>query len=394
MGCRRRGDGGPQLGLATPRHILPVIVGAQFAGTSLWFAGNAVLPQLSAKLGVDGAISDMTSSVQLGFIVGTALLTLSGLGDRWPSRAVFFVSTTIGALFNLGALWAESLGEMSVLRFGVGFALAGVYPVGMKAAASWYRHGLGNALGLLVGALVLGTALPHLASAALPWRTTLTIVSGFAFLGGVAVFVAVPEGPHTRRAPFRARVIPELLRNGRFRRAALGYFGHMWELYTFWAFLPLLLALHGELSISLTTFATIAAGAVGCAAGGVVASRLGSRRVARVQLGASGACCLLLPIALALPGWAFAVYLFFWGVVVAGDSPQLSALTAQAAPPDMVGTGLSLTTSLGFALTVLSIEVADALGDVRVALTALAIGPAVGVFALRSGNDSAASPER
>ncbi len=364
-----------------PRYVLPVIVAAQFGGTSLWFATNAVLPQLSAEFAIDGA-ARITSAVQLGFIVGTAGVAFSGIGDRFSARVLFLVSSIIGAACNLGVLWASDATQVMVLRFGVGVALAGIYPVGMKAAASWFRDGLGTALGFLVGALVVGTALPHLIGSALPWRWTLISVSGLAVLGGLAVFALVPDGPYTRRSPFNARSIPQLFAVREFRASALGYFGHMWELYTFWAFLPALLTLHGELPVSLMAFVVIAAGAVGCVVGGLLTKRFGSGRIARVQLTLSGACCLLLPLAFALPAWAFAAYVIFWGVVVVGDSPQLSTLTARATPPELVGTGLALVTSIGFGLTIVSIEVAGAL-EPKTALTALVVGPILGVLALR-----------
>lgn len=368
---------------ARPARLLPIVVAAQFAGSTVWFAGNAVLPQLQAHLGFDGGLGVVTGATQLGFIVGTALLALSGLADRFEARAIFLASATLAAASNLGALWAPDRDTLVAARFVVGVALAGVYPIGMKAVASWYQGGLGRALGFLVGALVLGTAFPHLVGTALPWRWTLVSVSALALAGGVAMWLAVPDGPFVKPSRFDIRAVPRLLRIRRFRGAALGYFGHMWEIYTLWAFVPVLLASRGGLPVSTAAFAVIGAGAIGCVGGGVLAPRFGSTRVAGVQLAISGLCCLALPWARALPDGVFLAYLMVWGVTVAGDSPQYSSINARSAPAELVGTGLAFVTSVGFGLTVISIAVAERFADVHVALAALAIGPLLGLWGLR-----------
>ncbi len=367
----------------TPRHILPVIVGAQFAGGSLWFAANAVLPSLEAKLGIEGSVGTITAAVQLGFIVGTALLAITGLADRFSARSVFLVSTLLGATANAAVLGCTSLAQVLGARFLVGVALAGIYPIGMKAASSWFRGGLGTVLGLLVGALVLGTAFPHLVVGALPLEATLIALSALATLGGVTLFALVPDGPHTRTAPrFDPAAIRTLLSIRDYRGSALGYFGHMWELYTFWAFLPALLVLKGGLPIHSLAFCVIAAGAIGCVVGGLLVPRFGGAKVAGAHLAVSGACCLVVPFALQLPGPAFVAFLLVWGIAVVGDSPQYSALSAQAAPPQLVGTALSFVTSVGFGLTVVSIELTASIDDLQWALPALAVGPLIGLWGL------------
>ena len=369
-----------------PLRILPTIVLAQLAGTSLWFAGNAILGSLQAELGIEGDVGAITSAVQLGFIVGAAALTMSGFGDRFPTSRVFFVGALVGASANVAVIGATSLSTIVTLRFVVGLSLAAIYPMGMKAAAGWYKEGLGGALGWLVGALVLGTALPHLASGILPWRETLIAVSVLATAGGVAVLVLVPEGPHTRVSPFRAGAIVDLLRLRSFRSAALGYFGHMWELYTFWAFIPALIVVrnagNAELPVSETSFAIIAAGAIGCVGGGLAVRRFGSEGVAMFMLAVSGACCLLLPWAIDWPTPLFVAFVAVWGVSVVGDSPQFSAITARSAPPHLVGTALAFVTSVGFALTIASVYVAQLVDDPVTALSALSVGPGVAFFVL------------
>jgi MFS family permease len=257
-----------------PHRILPVIVASQFAGTSIWFAGNAVLGDLERDWGLAaGAVGHATSAVQLGFIAGTLVFAFFALSDRWPARAVFLACALLGAAANLGVLAGSGLAALVGWRFATGFFLAGIYPVGMKIAAGWYREDLGKALGWLVGALVLGTAFPHLLKSlgqAWPWQSVLAAVSAVAALGGAAIYLLVPDGPYlTKGARFDPRALASVFRSPAFRASAFGYFGHMWELYAFWAFVPLALAAHGAVTnVSFWSFAVIAAGFAGCVAGG------------------------------------------------------------------------------------------------------------------------------
>lgn len=382
-----------------PAHILPIIVFAQFAGTSLWFAGNAVLGDLAQAPGWDlggDALGLVTSAVQLGFIAGTLVFAVLNVADRFPPRAVFLACALLGALANAGIMvMPEGLVSLLTLRFATGFFLAGIYPVGMKIAAGWYASGLGHALGLLVGALVLGTAFPHLLKAgggALPWRTVLVAVSATAAAGGLILFAFVPSGPYLpRRSAFDPSALRKIFRAPEFRAAAFGYFGHMWELYAFWTVVPLLVGAiaveHGAvLDVPLWSFAIIAAGAVGCAAGGWISQRRGSAPVAAAQLAVSGALCLVAPLLLELPVPLALALLVVWGLTVVGDSPQLSALNAQTAPRELVGTALTITTSIGFALTIPSIQLLTWLTDQvspTMALLVLVPGPALGLLALR-----------
>ncbi len=365
-----------------------VIVFAQFAGTSLWFAGNAILPDLEPLLRqtnglIPGLNGWLTSAVQLGFISGTLLYALFALPDRFPTTRVFLISVSLAALANVGWLAVPLRAEtVLVSRFLTGFFLAGVYPVGMKISADWFRPVLGRAMGFLVGALALGTAFPHLirgVGATLPFRGVLLAVSALAVFGGIVLFLTIPSKPvllQTNR--LRLGVVRELFRPSAFRPALWGYFGHLWEIYTLWAFLPILVTLyagqHPEagINVSVWVFFAIAAGFVGCVAGGYRALRVGSERVGRGQLAASATCILLAPLLFLGPGWLFGAFLLVWGAVAAGDSPQFTTLIANNAPLQNRGSLLTLVTCIGFSITVISIQ--------TMAWFASVVGPSVWQF--------------
>ncbi|MBD2721578.1 MFS transporter [Hymenobacter sp. BT189] len=378
--------------------MLPLVVAAQFACTSLWFAGNAVLPGLlhDAHL-ADTALSTVVSAVQFGFIMGTLVFSLLALADRMSPSQLFWWCAVAGSLANAGLLLPNLTGAtLLALRFAVGFFLAGIYPVGMKIAADYFEGGLGRALGYLVGALVLGTALPHLLrllAAGEDWRGVVLVTSGLALAGGLLLRWRVPDGPFRRAgARLQAGAVWQVFQDKPFRAAAMGYFGHMWELYTFWAFLPLWLAAYaqrhpagGPLGPGWA-FAIIAVGAPACVGGGYLAQRIGSRRTARLALAVSGACCLLSPLLLGLPLWAFGGAMGLWGMAVVADSPQFSALVAQEAPAATKGTALTLVTCLGFALTIVSLQAFAALHpqlEARYWFWLLAPGPLLGLLATR-----------
>ena len=377
-----------------PRHILPVLVAAQFAGTSLWFAVNAVMPDLQQELGWPAsAVGPLTSSLQFGFILGTLVFALLAIADRFSARRVFLVCSLAGAACTVGA-WAmvRQYEALMAWRFATGFFLAGIYPVGMKIAAQWYTKGLGGALGLLIGALVLGSASAHALRAighALPWPTLMLGVAALAALGGVLLYLATIDPPHAqaRVTTLQWRALATLWTDSRVRASVLGYFGHMWELYTMWVMVPLILATRLEgAALSWAAFFTLGAGALGCAVGGWVAQQWGSARVAGLQLFTSGLCCLAAPWMLNASSPLFYGWLVLWGITVAGDSPQFSTLTARNAPPQAVGSVLTLTNSIGFAISIASILLFVSLSE-TVALSHLlpwlAIGPALGLWALR-----------
>lgn len=381
-----------------PWFLIPVIVLSQFAGTSLWFAGNAVMADLQKNIAAGpGFLGHITAAVQLGFITGTLFFALFTIADRYPPSKVFFASSILAAIANLTLIFfGNSLLILLLLRFVTGFFLAGIYPVGMKIAADWYEKNLGKALGYLVGALVLGTAFPHLlkgSSLFSSWKMILMLVSGFAVLGGVLIVTLVPEGPFRKKSTrFQPGAIIKVFKENNFRAAAFGYFGHMWELYTFWAFVPLLLQWHQENKfISYNTsgwsFAIIAMGGLSCVAGGYLAQNWGSGRVAFYSLLVSGICCSGYWLLFESASWIFLLMMLLWGSSVVSDSPQFSALIAQNAPADLKGSALTIVNCLGFSLTIVSIQCVNLLitfmGEKEKAFIYLAIGPAAGLIALR-----------
>ncbi|HSU28375.1 MAG TPA: MFS transporter, partial [Chitinophagaceae bacterium] len=294
------------------------------------------------------------------------VFALLAIADRFRPSFVFFLSSFLAALANLAMiLLAKDYWGIMITRFITGFFIAGIYPVGMKIAADWYEKGLGRALGWLVGALVLGTAFPHLlkgsslhlSPANITWFTSV-----FALLGGVLILLFVKEGPHRKRGQeFHPKNILQVFRNRDFRAAAFGYFGHMWELYTFWAFVPVLLQLnlaynHISFNISFWSFMIIGIGCLSCIAGGYISQKTGSAKVAFYALLGSGLCCALSFIFLHAAPLIFLVFLFIWGITVIADSPQFSTLVAQTAATEHKGTALTIVTSIGFAITIVSVQ--------------------------------------
>ncbi len=381
--------------------ILPVIVLSQFLCTSLWFAGNAVVAELTSLYSLDsGATGHLTSAVQLGFIIGTLVFAIFTIADRFSPSKVFFCCAVLGAIFNLSLVidYGHFFAPLSV-RFLTGFFLAGIYPVGMKIAADYYKEGLGKSLGFLVGALVLGTAFPHLIktfSTELPWKSVIITTSISAVLGGILIYFFVPDGPYRSKskAPNFSSWL-SIFKVSPFRKAAFGYFGHMWELYTFWAFVPLMLMgynqLHGQnLNVSLYSFLIIAGGSIACAMGGILSKKYGSKHLAKLFITSSGVCCLVSPVFfLYTETQIFLLFLIFWGLVVIADSPLFSSLVANSAPDEQKATALTITNCIGFAITIVSIQLVTFLSDVmpfHYLFMILSIGPVFGLLNFRNRN--------
>lgn len=379
--------------------ILPLIVIAQFCCTSLWFAGNAVMPQLVHQFDLlPGALGHLTSAVQLGFIFGTLLFAILSFVDRYSPSRVFFVSALLGAGFNLAVIW-EGHTFMSLLtcRMLTGVFLAGIYPVGMKIAADYYQKRLGKSLGFLVGALVFGTAFPHLLSdltTSMAWESVLMLTSALAVIGGVFILSFVPDGPY-RKASFHLDLSGfwTVFKVKSFRKAAFGYFGHMWELYAFWTFVPVMLSLYEQfhsdthLNIALLSFLIIGVGSLSCVAAGYFSQRFGAQRIAALALAISGSCCLISPWMFGLQnGYLFIGFLLVWGLAVIADSPLLSSLVAQHAPAAQKGTALTIVNCVGFSITIISIQLLSKLSlhtNPFSIYMVLAIGPILSLLALR-----------
>jgi MFS family permease len=349
----------------------------------------------------ESALGHLTSAVQFGFIIGTLVFAILTIADRFSPSKVFLISALLGSLFNLGVISeANSLTSLLSLRFFTGFFLAGIYPVGMKIAADYYEKGLGKSLGFLVGALVLGTALPHLLKEitnTIAWESVLIGTSSLAMFGGVLMVTLVPNGPFrkpSQRTNFSAFF--SVFQNRKFRSAAFGYFGHMWELYAFWAFVPIMLKTYNTthpqavFNIPLLSFLIIGIGGLACVLGGYLAQTAGAKRIAFIALLLSCGCCLISPLIFASEFESlFIGFLIFWGMFVIADSPLLSTLVAQNASAEIKGTALTIVNCIGFAITIISIQLITGLielTDSNGIYTILAIGPILGLIALRKND--------
>lgn len=377
---------------------ITLLVLAEIAGMSLWFASAAILPDMVRESGIDATRQAMLSSgVQLGFVAGALAVAASGLADRFDPRRVFALSAVLAALCNVALLIAPIGGTLAILlRFLTGLLLAGVYPVGMKIAVGWGTRDRGLLVGLLVGALTVGSALPHLAAylGGADWRSVIIATSVLAFVGGLLV-LPCGLGPHHARAPrFSTRAIALAWSNRRIRLTYLGYFGHMWELYAMWAWVGVAAAasygaLLGEAEATrlakLTAFLAIALGGLTCAPAGWLADRIGKAQVTIIAMALSGSAAIATALSFGGPIWLTFLLIVIWGIFVIPDSAQFSALVADASPPDLAGSVMTLQTALGFALTAVTVQVTPLLAQAYgwpAILAGLAIGPAVGIMAM------------
>lgn len=379
-----------------------LVAAVQVLALAVWFSVSAVVPSLQADWGIStGQAVWLTGTVQLGFVVGALASTVLNLADRVPPHLLMAASAALaGGCTLVVALVVDSLAPALVLRFLTGLLLAGVYPVGMKLTASWAGpHGRGLAMGVMIGALTLGSALPHLIGGlvTLPWRDVLRVTAVVALAGGALALLAVRPGPHLATGPvtLHPRYAIEMFREPGPRLVNLGYFGHMWELYALWTWVPLFLA-HAAGSTRpgsgerLLVFASMGGcGLLGCLLGGWAADRWGRAPAAVAALAVSATCCLLSPLAFLAPLPVLALFCGVWGASVIADSGVFSTALSEVADHRFVGTALSAQTAIGFALTVVSIQlvplVADGAGW-QWALWLLVPGPVLGAVAMhRSG---------
>jgi len=388
----------PTNNLSIPIRILPVIVLSQFCCTSLWFAGNGVMNDLVTNFQLEeSALGHLTSAVQFGFITGTLLFALLTIADRFSPSRVFLISALIGALFNTGVIWqGNNLVSLLTLRFLTGFFLAGIYPVGMKIAADYYKKGLGKSLGYLVGALVLGTAFPHLLkglTGSLPWKLVLISTTCLAIFGGLLMFILVPDGPYRKPGQkLDTSAFFKVFQNRKFRSAAFGYFGHMWELYAFWTFVPVILSTYNalfpesNLNVPILSFFIIAIGGIACVLGGYISINAGTRRTAAISLLLSCLCCIISPLIFFIASKVVVIgFLLFWGMVIIADSPLFSTMVAHNAIAESKGTALTIVNCIGFSITIISIQLLTFLMEYvnpMYIYTILALGPILGLIAL------------
>ncbi|MCG8615438.1 MAG: MFS transporter [Desulfobacterales bacterium] len=355
---------------------LLLIILSQFLSGAIWFAGNVAFQGQGLLL----------SAVQAGFIAGTLSFAVLNVADRFSPARFFLVSAVLGGMFNAIPLWFEGNdGLLLMSRFACGICLAGIYPVGMKIAASWYPDTLGRALGLLVGALVLASGFPYLLKV-MSWQGSAAQILGTTSLlcitGGFIQAFMVGDGPALPKgSAFNIRAIRDAFAHPGFRAASLGYFGHMWELYALWAFIPLLFKALVPGAPDAWTFAFFLVGFMGCSAGGLISLKIGSRRIASMALAVSAACCLISPLFHRIPLPVALILLMGWGMAVVTDSPQFSALNARFAPRAYVGSALTIVNCIGFFITILSIELLDlwiSAWGIRYAFLPLALGPLFG----------------
>ena len=388
-----------QLTDTDPRRwrVLLLLALAELLGMSLWFSGSAIAPQLQEQWGLSGSqVGWLSTAVQLGFVAGTAVIAILNLADILQARALFAISALLGAGCNAALLLVDGFGPAVMTRFMCGFCLAGVYPPAMKMISTWFKARRGFAVGTIVGALVVGKAIPYLIHAFPGAGIEVIVLAGSAgaIVASALVAVGYRDGPYPFPArPFSWALVGTVVRERPWRLATGGYLGHMFELYSYWVWIPAFFAASGvalggasSSLVSLLAFSTIAIGGVGCVWGGVIADRIGRERFVILAMAASGACALLIGLTFGRSWWLLAPIALAWGFFVVADSAQFSVLATESVASHAVGTALMVQTCLGFLLTTITIQlippIVAALGWAW-AFPLLALGPAAGIAAIR-----------
>ncbi|MEO6866038.1 MAG: MFS transporter [Gemmatimonadaceae bacterium] len=398
-------------------RILALLACAELLGMSLWFAASAVSAQYRALWDLSASQAGwLTTIVQLGFVVGTAALATLNVVDIVPSRRLFACGALLGAVANTALLAAPGFRTALACRMVTGIALAAVYPPAMKMISTWFRARRGLAVGGIVGALTVGKATPYLVHA-IPGagiRPVVLTASAAALVAAVLVLVGYRDGPYPfPPRPFSWGLVASIAREPRWRLATGGYLGHMWELYAAWTWLPAfisasIIAQRGHVAsagstASAVTFAALAVGGVGCVWGGFVADRRGREWLVSVAMSVSGVCALLIGLTFGMTLWLVVPVALVWGFFVIADSAQFSVLVTESVPPHAVGTALTVQTSLGFLLTMVTIQLIPHMAQLiswRWAFAALALGPVAGIWSIqrlaglasRSGSTSSSTP--
>lgn len=384
----------------TPRRVLALLACAELCAMAPWFSASAVAPALMSAWSLSPSVAPwLTITVQLGFVAGALTSSILMLSDRWSARRLIAGCAVIAAAATVGVAFAPNAGTGIALRVATGAALAGVYPPGMKLAAGWFRSGRGTAIGIMVGALTLGSAGPHLIRWGVPasaWRAVLEIAAASALLGAVIISSIPGEGPYAApAAPFSWTAVPRIVRDRAVTLANIGYLGHMWELYAMWTWMAAFVAASESArrgtavppaTPALVTFGVVASGAAGCWLGGVLADRWGRTRVTSAAMLLSGVCAASVGLLFARPLALLVPLLLVWGVSVVADSAQFSTAVSELAPREFVGTALTLQTSVGFLLTTVSIYLLPLLASRvgwRWSMLLLVAGPAGGILAMQ-----------
>ncbi len=377
---------------------ITLLVIAEILTMTLWFVSSAILPDLSAVYEVEGFVgAALASSVQAGFVVGALLGAISGVADRFDPRRVFALFAIIGAGANALLLTLPDPSVAITLRFITGFCMAGVYPVGMKIAVGWGTKDRGTLVGLLVGGLTLGSAAPHLLaySGGSDWQFTLVLSSGLALIGALLILLTQTGPHHAVAARFKPSAILVAWTDIHLRRAFAGYLGHMWELYAMWAWIGTAAIASYSLQTSpdaatdlgkLTAFFAIAAGAVFCPIAGVLADKIGKARITIIAMTGSGLSALAAAFAFGGPVIVFFMVVIIWGITIIIDSAQFSALIADFASAEHAGSLMTLQTAIGFALTIVTVQLTPWIAGLwgwPTVFVILALGPLAGVFAMR-----------